>query len=511
MFEATKLGRTVSKEVYKEQEPELRYQLLEAQRQLAGSKTSVVVVVYGVDGAGKGEVVNLLNEWLDTRGMETFAFWDETREDKERPRYSRFWRSMPPRGQISILFGAWYMEPMQHRLNELCSDSQLDDELKRIEEFERMLTEDGTLLIKFWFHLPKQEQKKRLKRLSSDVHSRWKMADEKKPHAPDYEKFEKISERVIRQTDSGLAPWFLIEATDRRYRDLTVGRTLLKAITTRLEKPNAAPPGTFSHAPALPTEPSAQVTVLDHVDLSLAVEKSDYKKRLKELQSELNLLAWEAYHAKRSCVLVFEGWDASGKGGAIRRVTTAIDSRLYRTIQIAAPTDEEKAHHYLWRFWRHIPRAGRLTIYDRSWYGRVLVERVEGFASELEWRRAYSEINSFEEQLVESGIILAKFWIHISEEEQLKRFKEREAIPYKQHKITEEDWRNREKWSQYKGAVNEMVIRTSTEFAPWTLVSGNDKPVARIQVLETVCDALRKGLKRGAVDPAELSPCKAAR
>jgi AMP-polyphosphate phosphotransferase len=510
MFEATKLGRTVSKEFYKEQEPELRYQLLEIQRKLATSKTSVVVVVYGVDGAGKGEVVNLLNEWLDTRGMETFAFWDETPEDKERPRYWRFWRSMPPRGQISILFGAWYMEPMQHRMQDLCDDAQLDDELKRIEEFERMLTEDGALLVKFWFHLPKDEQKKRLKKLAADDRSRWKM-DKNKPQLPDYEKFEKISERMIRQTDNGLAPWFLIEATDRRYRDLTVGRTLLKSINTRLEQPDVALPASFSHAPALPTEPSAQVTVLDHVDLGHTLDKVPYKKRLQKAQDELNLLAWEAYHKKRSTVLVFEGWDASGKGGAIRRVTTAIDARLYRSIQIAAPTDEEKAHHYLWRFWRHIPRAGRLTIYDRSWYGRVLVERVEGFASQLEWRRAYSEINSFEEQLVESGVILAKFWIHISKEEQLKRFKEREAIPYKQHKITDEDWRNREKWDLYKGAVNEMVIRTSTEFAPWTLVGGNDKPSARVQVLETICDALRKGLKQGAHSPDTLSPCKKAR
>jgi len=505
MFEATKLGRTVSKEFYKEQEPDLRYQLLETQRRLAGSKIPVVVVVYGVDGAGKGEVVNLLNEWLDTRGMATYAFWDETREDQERPRYWRFWQSMPPRGQISILFGAWYMEPMQRRMQDLCTDAQLDDELKRIEEFERMLTEDGTLLVKFWFHLPKQEQKKRLKKLAADVHSRWKM-EAKKPELPDYDKFEKISERVIRQTDNGLAPWFLIEATDRRYRDLTVGRTLLKAINTRLEQPDVVPHGSFSHAPSLPSEASALVTVLDHVDLTQTVDKVDYKKRLPKLQEELNLLAWDAYHKKRSCVLVFEGWDASGKGGAIRRVTTAIDARLYRSIQIAAPTDEEKAHHYLWRFWRHIPRAGRLTIYDRSWYGRVLVERVEGFANELEWRRAYSEINSFEEQLVESGIILAKFWIHISKEEQLQRFKDREAIPYKQHKITDEDWRNREKWDQYKGAVNEMVIRTSTEFAPWTLVAGNDKPFARLQVLETVCDALRKGLKGGHCDPHSLSP-----
>jgi polyphosphate kinase 2 (PPK2 family) len=195
--------------------------------------------------------------------------------------------------------------------------------------------------------------------------------------------------------------------------------------------------------------------------------------------------------------------DAGGKGGAIRRITNAIDARLYQTIPIAAPTDEEKDHHYLWRFWRHIPRSGRVTVYDRSWYGRVLVERVEGFATEAEWKRAYLEINEFEEQLVESGIILFKFWMHIGQDEQLRRFKAREEVPYKQHKITDEDWRNREKWDQYKAAVNEMVIRTSTEYAPWELIPGNDKPYARIAVLQTICGGLRKAL---AEEPGKKTP-----
>jgi AMP-polyphosphate phosphotransferase len=191
---------------------------------------------------------------------------------------------------------------------------------------------------------------------------------------------------------------------------------------------------------------------------------------------------------------VFEGWDAAGKGGGIRRLTEAIDSRLCRVIPVAAPTDEERAHHYLWRFWRHIPRAGLVTIYDRSWYGRVLVERVEGFAREDEWMRAYLEINDFEQQLVESGVVLTKFWVHISLEEQLRRFEDRQRTPYKQHKITEEDWRNREKWEAYRAAVNDMVVRTSTRKAPWTLVAGNDKKFARIQMLETVCRRLERAL-----------------
>jgi polyphosphate kinase 2 (PPK2 family) len=228
---------------------------------------------------------------------------------------------------------------------------------------------------------------------------------------------------------------------------------------------------------------------------------------MSRLQTEINELAWTAYNKKRSTVLVFEGVDAGGKGGAIRRITTAIDARLYRAIPVAAPTDEEKAHHYLWRFWRHIPRAGYITLYDRSWYGRVLVERVEGFASDAEWRRAYSEINRFEEQLVDSGIILLKFWLHISDEEQLRRFQDRENVPYKQYKITDDDWRNREKWPQYRDAVNEMIVRTSTKHSAWNLVEGNDKPYARVKVLKTVCETLREAIKQEPAPAVGYIPC----
>jgi polyphosphate:AMP phosphotransferase len=495
MFEAAKLGRKVSKNVFKEEIPELRTELLEAQRELRDSNIPVVVIVSGVEGAGKGEVVNRLMEWMDSRGVEITAFWDETDEEKERPRYWRFWRTLPARGQIGILFGGWYMGPIQSRMTDRCTDGELDAELTRIADLERMLTDDGALVIKFWFHLPKDEQKSRLKKLKRDDRSRWRMAPKKGEFSTHYEKFETVSERIIRQTDTGIAPWYLIEATDERYRDLTVGRTLLKAIQERLQTPYTALAVSTSHAPSLPTDPDAQVTVLDRLDLSQTLEKSAYKNELERYQKELNLLAWRLYQQKRSCVMVYEGMDAGGKGGAIRRVTNAIDSRLYRTIPVAAPTDEENAHHYLWRFWRHIPRAGRLTIFDRSWYGRVLVERVEGFASEAEWHRAYLEINEFEEQLAESGTIMFKFWLQISQEEQLARFKAREDIPYKQHKITDEDWRNREKWGDYKLAVNEMVIRTSTEYAPWSLIAGNDKRFARIEVIKTVCDRLRAELE----------------
>ncbi|NKN34662.1 polyphosphate:AMP phosphotransferase [Marichromatium bheemlicum] len=508
MFEATKVGRSVSKQDFKEQQAQLRTDLLAAQRELKAARVPVVVLISGIEAAGKGEVVNRLNEWLDTRGVQTFAFWDESDEERERPRYWRFWRALPARGEMAILFGGWYQTPIEHRFRDHCSDAELDAELNRIVDFERMLIQDGTLIVKFWFHMSESDQKARLKELSRDDKSRWKMLPDKSKFSEQYAAFEQVAERVIMHTDRGISPWYLIEAGNRRYRDLTVGKTLLHAMRSRLAAntpPDEQTPSIGS--PELPVGEQARITLLDQLDLALALERDAYKDELKALQNRINELAWRAYTQKRSTVLVFEGVDAGGKGGAIRRITNAIDARLYRAIPVAAPNDEEKAHHYLWRFWRQIPRAGYISLYDRSWYGRVLVERVEGFASDAEWRRAYSEINRFEEQLVDSGVILLKFWLHISQDEQLKRFKDRENVPYKRYKITDEDWRNREKWPQYKEAINEMVVRTSTRHAGWTLVEGNDKPYARIKVLRTICAALTEALEGEQRPPAGYLPC----
>jgi AMP-polyphosphate phosphotransferase len=231
--------------------------------------------------------------------------------------------------------------------------------------------------------------------------------------------------------------------------------------------------------------------VLRRLDTTRTVSKDDYKTTLELLQGRLNRLQREAAADGRALVLVFEGWDAAGKGGAIRRLVSALEPRAYRIYPVAAPTDEERAQHYLWRFWRHVPRAGRVAVFDRSWYGRVLVERVEGFATEAEWGRAFDEINDFERQLVDHRAVVVKYWLHITKEEQERRFKERARSPYKSWKLGEEDWRNRARWDEYEAAVTAMVARTSTSFARWHLVAANDKNAARLEVLKVACDALR--------------------
>jgi polyphosphate:AMP phosphotransferase len=490
MFEAAELGQKLSKKEFDEAEPILHTKLLEAQRQLRKTNTPVIVIVSGVEGAGKGEVVNRLNEWLDARGITTVAFWDESDEESERPRYWRFWRQLPPRGTIGIFFGSWYTKPVIDHVFGAIDQPEYERQLRRIAEFEELLTIDGALIIKFWFHLSKKDQKKQLKKEAKLLKKDIKGSLMKK-FAKRYQEFAESSEHAIRMTDQGIAPWHLVEAVDKRYRDITVGRILLNAIEKRLERKNQ----TVKTVDVVMDKPEAgSKTILDHVDLTKTVSKEEYQEKLEKYQRKLYQLAWRAREQKRSTIIMFEGWDAAGKGGAIRRITAAMDARLYKVISIASPTDEEKAQHYLWRFWRHVPRAGYVTIYDRSWYGRVLVERVEKFAKEDEWKRAYHEINDFEEQLSEHGIIIAKYWVHLGADEQLRRFKEREKTAWKKHKITEEDWRNREKWNDYNAAVNDMVTRTSTEYAPWTLVPGNDKLYARVDILKTLCKRMEQAL-----------------
>ena len=368
--------------------------------------------------------------------------------------------------------------------------ADLDANLIHVKNFERELADDGTLIIKCWVHMSKDRQKEKLEGYQKDPETKWRVTNKDLKHLKLYNKFTSIAERVIRETSTGHCPWLIIDGTDIKYSSVTVAEHILDRINSRIKSlGNKEQPKEDNIANV-----EKEFSLLKSLNLDKTISKANYNNKLEKYQGKLNQLAREARLKKCSSTLVFEGWDAGGKGGAIRRITHALDARQYRVIPIAAPTDEEKAHHYLWRFWRHVPKAGHITIYDRSWYGRVLVERVEGFASKEEWLRAYTEINDFEEKLFNAGTLVIKCWLHIDQDEQERRFKEREKISYKKYKITEEDYRNRKMWNMYEAAVDDMVTRTSTEYAPWYLIEANDKRFARIKVLKTYCDALEKQL-----------------
>ena len=500
MFEVAELGHTLSKKEYKQRVPELRTELLTAQEALKQANFPVIVLISGVDGAGKGDTVNLLNEWLDPRYVRTFAFSPMTDEERERPPYWRFWRSLPPNGRIGLYVGSWYSQPIADRVTEKFNEAELDASLLRIKAFEKELVDGGALIIKIWLHLSKEAQKTRLKKLESDPKTAWRVTEQDKKHLKSYDQFRAVAERTLRETSSGMAPWIIIEGSDANYRGMTVGQHILDRIQAHMtQQQPAQPPLPLSSTETQPVV-KRPLTLLGNLNMQQTLGKKEYRQQLEKLQGRLHLLARTAHQKKISSVIVLEGWDAGGKGGLIRRIIPALDARHYQIIPIAAPTDEERAHHYLWRFWRHIPRAGQITIYDRSWYGRVLVERVEGYAQPEEWMRAYAEINDFEEQLADHHTVLLKFWLHIDKDEQLRRFQAREKISYKQYKITEEDYRNRERWDDYEHAVNDMVERTSTEYAPWVLIEGNDKRFARIKALREYCDRLEAAVDQEASD-----------
>ncbi len=493
MFRTAELQRKLPKGDYHQQIPQLRQDLLMMQMELREANFPVIVVFAGVDGAGKSETVNRLHEWMDSRWLVARAFGELSDEERDRPEYWRFWRELPPKGRIALFLSSWYSVPILDHVYGHVGLAEFDERLARIKSFEKTLADDGALILKFWMHLAKDAQKERLRKLEKNPLLHWRISKRDWRHWELYDQFIATAEHTIMKTSTGLAPWKIVEGYDARYRSISVATAIRDAIRFRLEEARTqATAAATVHLPEpFPSESSLPpVTILSRLDMDKNLSKEDYAAGLKRYQGKLNQLQRAARERKISTILVFEGWDAAGKGGSIRRITTALDARDYQVIQIAAPTDEEAAHNYLWRFWRHLPRAGRVTIFDRSWYGRVLVERIEGFAGTREWQRAYAEINDFEAQLVESGIVLMKFWLHITPDEQLQRFKEREQIAYKAWKLTDEDWRNRERWADYELAVNDIVERTSTRQAPWTLVEANDKRYARVEVLRTLCERL---------------------
>jgi polyphosphate:AMP phosphotransferase len=466
----------------------LQNALLDAQTRLHQEKSAaLVVIVTGVPAAGRSEVVNQFLEWLNPKYINVHALPHP--KTRAKPPMWRYWNTLPARGEIAIYFAGWYEDyvlpalftPKKARKREART-------VERIVHLETMLPRDKVRVLKLHLHVDKKTQQRRLAELRASKLTRWRVTEEDRWLARHYDEVNAVVKRVVKATGSKQEPWHLIDGSDPEKRALEAGNLLLKELETALQPSAAMEPLQWKEPASngdaqFPTRPQDG-----------ALEDERYERELAELQSRLALLAREKAFAKHAAAFAFEGMDAAGKGGAIRRLTFALDARQYCVVPVSAPTTEELAHPYLWRFWRRVPDCGRIVIFDRSWYGRVLVERVRDITADADWQRAYEEIREFELELTEAGIIVHKFWLALSKEEQLKRLKARDENPLKSFKVDPEDWANRRFFDAYQTAAQEMIERTNTEYAPWTVVEADDKKYARLKVIRTVCDAVERVL-----------------
>ena len=502
MLEKLDLTKTLSKSEYKEKIMELEPKIGKLQRECKDLGIPVMIAFEGYDAAGKGVQIGELIKALDPRGFEVHAVKKETEEEQMHPFLWRFWTKMPSKGRIAIYDSSWYRKVLIDRFEKKTKKKEVADAYRSICSFEEQLTDDGMVLIKIFLAIDKKEQKKRLEKLLSSKETSWRVSEGDLKRNKEFGEYEAINEEMLMRTDTEYAPWNIVEAVDRRFATAKIYAIVARTLAGKVEEVRRKERlGQFKEEEiAEPEKETAQdkkltESILAKADLSLSYSKEEYRKRLEQLQKKMEKLHGELYRRRIPVVLGFEGWDAGGKGGAIKRLTQKMDPRGYVVHPTASPNDIERAHHYLWRFWVDMPKAGHITIFDRTWYGRVMVERIEGFCTKQEWQRAYKEINDMEHDLASAGAVVLKFWMQIDKDEQERRFRARQENPDKQWKITDEDWRNREKWDQYEEAVNEMLIRTSTPDAPWIVVEGNCKYYARIKVLQTVVDAIEDRLK----------------
>lgn len=494
MLKKLDLKKSLEKTEYKKLIEILEGKLGKLQRECKDLGIPVMIAFEGYGAAGKGVQIGKLIQALDPRGFEVYAV-NEDEEEKFYPFLWRFWKKIPASGRIVIYDSSWYHKVLADRFDNKTKKAEVASAFRSIRSFEKQLTDDGMVIIKLFLAIDKKEQKKRFEKLLKSRETAWRVSKGDLKRNEKFKKYEAINEEMLVETDTDYAPWNLIEAVDKRYATVKIYSIVIQKLEKKIKEVKEKRDETDRKESVSDMETGYGESLLEKVDLTLSYTKAEYKKRLKELQKKIEKLHNELYRRRIPVVLGFEGWDAGGKGGAIKRLTEHMDPRGYVVHPTASPNDIEKAHHYLWRFWTDMPKAGHVTIFDRTWYGRVMVERIEGFCSELEWKRAYEEINDMERDLTEAGAIVIKFWMQIDKDEQEKRFHAREENPEKRWKITEEDWRNREKWEQYEAAVQEMLIRTSTQNAPWVVVEGNCKYYARIKVLETVVNAIEQRLE----------------
>lgn len=511
MLEKVDLTKKMSKEEYKRKMDHLEVRLGQLQRQCKELKIPVLIVFEGFGASGKGLQIGYLIQSMDPRGFQVFPIKNDTEEESMHPFMWRFWTKTPERGRIAIFDGSWYRRVLIDRFEKRTKEKDISRAFQSINSFEEQLSDDGNVIVKLFLDIDQKEQKKRFDKLAKNKETAWRVTQGDIERNARYGEYADMMEDMLFKTDKDYAPWTIIEATDRRFATVKIYTTVIKAMADQIEKvqrkkeeestaKDAGETSVSLEASQVAREAEEelkelQVSILSKADLSLRYTQEEYKEKLKKLQKKMEKLHGELYRRRIPVVLGFEGWDAGGKGGAIKRLTQKMDPRGYVVNPTASPNDIEKAHHYLWRFWKAMPKDGHVAIFDRTWYGRVMVERIEGFCTKEEWQRAYKEINDMEKDLHDAGAIVIKFWMHIDKDEQERRFRERQENPEKQWKITDEDWRNREKWDQYEDSVNEMLLRTSTDYAPWVVVEGNDKYYARIKVLSTVVNAIEERLK----------------
>ena len=479
----------------KPEENELEERLLEArarlfaqQNRIKEHKLPVLILMEGWGAAGKGSVLAKVIKNIDPRFFKVATMDEPTEEEKRKPFLYRYFVRLPEAGKFMFLDGGWLDEITKESLHEKSNETQYKERVCSIRRFERQLTDNGYLVLKFFFHISEKEQKKRLDGLREDKNTRWRVSENDNWQNKHYHKCLETYGQYLDDTNLPAAPWYLIDAKSKKWAELQMLEIMVNGIDTALK----------NHALAVPllqnTFPLEPIARLSEIPLDQTMPEEEYREQLEKCQKRLGELHNELYRKKTPVVIAYEGWDAAGKGGNIKRITGALDPRGYEVHPIASPEPHEKARHYLWRFWNRLPKTGHIAIFDRTWYGRVMVERLEGFCSENDWQRAYNEINEFEHELHEWGAVILKFWVQIDKDTQLMRFHERENTPEKRWKITEEDWRNREKWDQYETAVNEMLQKTNTSYAPWHVLESNDKKYARIKALKIVIEEIEKVL-----------------
>jgi polyphosphate:AMP phosphotransferase len=492
LFYGTHIDRekhTINEKDYKRQMKRLQSRLAALQFVIAEYKIPLFIMFEGWSAAGKGTQIGKLLAPLDPRWFNVYSMAKTNEEANFRPFLWKYAQNMPSRGNITIYDKSWYRLAMQHdSAIRVLNERECDELFHDAAVFERQLSAGGTLIIKIFLHITRDEQKRRLDEMESHEETKWRVkANDRKQNNEYEETLERFEEMLGKSNE--VNPWTIVQSNDGNFATVEIYKMIIERIETEVRRIETAErlKNTVSYMPA-------EKGLLARTGTRGEIEDGEYKEKLAFYQDKISMLGYMLYARRKSVVIVYEGSDAAGKGGNIKRLTNRLDPRSYEVVPIGAPTLEELNHHYLWRFWKKLPKDGHITIFDRSWYGRVLVERVEGLCAENDWKRAYDEINDFERHLSNHGTVVVKFWLSVSKEEQLMRFKERQATENKQYKITDEDWRNRERWDDYRKCVEDMIDKTSKPHAEWHVIPSDCKKYARIRTLEIVTGLMEEAL-----------------